>query len=621
VHLNRNFTSETELKEKLDFIYDQSRKGHSFHGIIEVAFNEVTIITAIHNIKGNKGANTPGIDKNKMEKYLQMDRNELIALIKREVRNYRPRPVRRKYILKSNGKQRPLGIPTILDRIIQECLRIVIEPIAEAKFYPQSYGFRPYRATKHAMKDIMNILCKKAKAKPIYAIEGDITGYFDNINHRIMLKKLWKIGVHDKRVLAMIEKMLTAGYMENDIRYDTLTGTVQGGIISTVLANIYLNDFDWSVGRMYHHPKQKCKDESTDRKRLRRNGVNPKYLIRYCDDWIILTTTQQEAEKQLKYLRKYFKHRLKLDLSEEKTLITNLTTHYAKFLGCIIKAGLPRASPDRQNPSNIVGKHYPDMKRLKLKVKETNKEIKLLRHMTDEDRAIQVEKVNAKITGLAEYYKTTICSNAFSYIDDKINKAAYAVFSKIHGQNYNNYKVPLCCLTNRPQRHKGYKSKTFAVKYNDMYIGITKAFITHSQWLKYPFNQEITPYTSKGRDLYLMQYNKKKRLPLDRPPLYDINTLMHSKDKGLNNFEYYMNREYAFNRDKGICKICGQVLKVENRHCHRIEGKLAINRVNRVPNLAWVCKDCDNYIHGKEIPKYLGQKKVDKILKYRNKLN
>jgi len=150
----------------------------------------------------------------------------------------------------------------------------------------------------------MNLINKKANTKPLYAIEGDITGFSDNINHRVMIKKLWKIGVRDKRVLAIIKKMLTAGYMENNIKYDTSTGTVQGGIISTVLANIYLNDFDWSVGRRYHHPIPKCNHISSDRRRLRKNGINPKYLIRYCDDWIILTTTQEEAEKFLKYLRK-----------------------------------------------------------------------------------------------------------------------------------------------------------------------------------------------------------------------------------------------------------------------------------------------------------------------------
>lgn len=198
MHLKHNFKSEAELKEKLDFIYSQSSKGVSFHGIIEVAFNEVTIVTAIHNIKSNKGSKTAGIDKITIDTYLQMDKEELIKLIRRTVENYKAKPARRKYVPKQNGKMRPLGIPTLLDRIIQECLRIVIEPIVEAKLYPNSYGFRPYRATKHAIKDITSLISGSEKNKPIYAIEGDIKGYFDNINHKTLLKKLWKIGVHDK---------------------------------------------------------------------------------------------------------------------------------------------------------------------------------------------------------------------------------------------------------------------------------------------------------------------------------------------------------------------------------------------------------------------------------------
>ncbi len=132
----------------------ESSKGKSFHGIIEVAFNEIAIITAIHNIKSNKGSKTAGIDKIKMDKYLQTDKEMLIELITKSVKPYKAKPAKRRYIEKQNGKMRPLGIPTILDRIIQECLRIVLESIVEAKFYANSYGSRPYRAAKHAVMDI-----------------------------------------------------------------------------------------------------------------------------------------------------------------------------------------------------------------------------------------------------------------------------------------------------------------------------------------------------------------------------------------------------------------------------------------------------------------------------------
>ncbi len=363
MHINSKVASEGQLKERLDLIYARSKEGRSFHGLYELAFNPVTIVTAIHNIKSNKGSYTPGVDKNNINYYLQMPYQELIELVQSTVKNYQPKPVRRIYIPKKNGKMRPLGIPTMLDRIIQECIRIVIEPICEAKFYPHSYGFRPYRATKHAIKDVVNNINSAKNDVPKYVIEGDIKGCFDNINHHILLNKCYRIGIHDKRILMLIKQMLKAGYIESDLKHITEIGTPQGGIISPLLANIYLNNFDWMVGRMYQEPKQQCQNVYTDRRRLKLHGVVPKYLVRYADDWIIMTTTEKEANRLLKYLRKYFRYKLKLELSEEKTVITDMTQRYIKFLGFLIQADYKRPTPDNPHPTKLVGKPRPDFKK------------------------------------------------------------------------------------------------------------------------------------------------------------------------------------------------------------------------------------------------------------------
>ena len=215
--------------------------------------HEVTIVTAVHNIKSNKGSKTAGVDEIKMDSYLQMPKQELIDLIQRKFHKYQPKPARRVYIPKSNGKQRPLGIPSAIDRVVQECMRIVLEPICEAQFYPHSYGFRPYRAQKHAIRDIVNVINAGCRSpdQPVWAVEGDIKGCFDNINHRLLLQKLWRMGIHDKRVLSIIKAMLKAGYIESGIYYATTIGSPQGSILSPLLSNVYLNDFDWYIGRSY----------------------------------------------------------------------------------------------------------------------------------------------------------------------------------------------------------------------------------------------------------------------------------------------------------------------------------------------------------------------------------
>jgi RNA-directed DNA polymerase len=455
MHIKRSFTSEQELKEIQDFIYKKSREGKSFNGILEAACNEVTIITAIHNIKSNKGANTPGVDGNRMDRYLQMDKRKLIRLVQKSIEDFNPKPVRRTYIRKQNGKLRPLGIPTAIEKIMQECIRLIIEPICEAKFYPESYGFRPYRGTNHAMKMAITLVSLRTQHKPVIAVEGDIEGFFDNLNHRTLLKKLYNIGVKDKRILRIIKKMLDAGYVFEGENYITDKGTIQGSVLSPLLANVYLNDSDWVVGRMYHHPGTNGKKIGGVRASLKRKGITPKYLIRYCDDWIILTATLNEAIRILGYLHKYYKYRLKLNLSKEKTIITDLTEKRAKFLGYELEAKPPRASPKDQGFKGLVGKFYPSKEKAIAKTKAICEEIFKLHSMeSTQTMAAQIEKINAIITGTAEYYRVAICSNIYRYMDHRIMQTAYRTFRKIYGKKYKEHLVPLTTLNNRPQRHQ-----------------------------------------------------------------------------------------------------------------------------------------------------------------------
>lgn len=378
MHLSVRFSTEKELKQFQDLLYEKSGQGVSFTGLLEAMVSEVTIVTAVHNIKSNKGSKTAGVDRMKMDKYLQMPKEELFQLIQSNISNYKPKPAKRKYIEKANGKKRPLGIPTVLDRIIQECMRLILEPICEARFYPHSYGFRPYRAQKHAIRDIVNVINASVKSKdqPVWAVEGDIKGCFDNINHRFLLKKLWRIGIHDKRVLKIISQMLKAGYIDQDLYHATEMGTPQGGILSPLLSNVYLNDFDWYVGRCYMEPHRQCKHKCNDTRRLKWSGITPKYNFRYADDWVILTSTEQEAFRMKHELTKYFKHRMKLELSQEKTYVTDLRKNGIHFLGYIVKAERKRKTPDPATWSdNLVGKPFPDMERLTKKIHTLQKKL------------------------------------------------------------------------------------------------------------------------------------------------------------------------------------------------------------------------------------------------------
>ena len=626
MHINVKFSNETDLKKLLDLLYEKSKTGNVFTGLLEAITDEVVIVTAIHNIKSNKGSKTTGVDKIKMDKYLQMPKDEVIYLVKKSICDYKPKPAKRVYIDKGNGKKRHLGIPTILDRIVQECIRIIIEPICEARFYPHSYGFRPYRSQKHAIRGIVNVINAnyKSKDQPFWALEGDIKGCFDNINHRILLKKLWDIGVHDKRVIQIIKAMLSVGYIEYDMLKNDDKGTPQGGILSPLLANVYLNDFDWYVGRKYYEPHRKCKYKCNDSRRLKWSGITPKYNFRYADDWVILTSSKKEAERLKRELSRYFKYKLKLELSEEKTKVTDMRIDGIHFLGFVIKAEKPRRTPaDKEIKEHFVGKPYPDMKRLSKKIQNLCKEIRDIRNYSAvNSRIAQIQYINSVIMGIAEYIKIGISSHAFHVIDRRVNNSALSTWKRMYPDKYNEWQIPLKDLANLPHRHEGYISKTFAIPYENMWIGITMAFITHVRYEAKPFNQKMTPYTPEGRKIYVNYRNKNKPLPKDRPSINtsdDLCMAVYAENKM--NFEYFMNREYAFNRDKGKCRCC-KIPLYENptANCHHVDNKLPIDKINKVNNLAWVCRSCHLMIHGSEIPESLDTKVVKKIEKFREKL-
>lgn len=625
VHLNVRFSTEAELKQTLDFLYEKSKEGIAFTGLVEAMVNEVTIVTAIHNIKSNKGSKTAGVDQMKMDKYLQMPKEDLIALIRDNFSNYKPKPARRVYIPKKNGKQRPLGIPTVLDRIIQECVRIIIEPICEARFYPHSYGFRPYRAQKHAIRDIVNVINAStfSQDQPVWAVEGDIKGCFDNIDHRILLKKIWRIGIHDKRVIKMIQQMLKAGYIESGTLNDTNLGTMQGGILSPLLSNVYLNDFDWFVGRMYMEPHRQCKHKCNDTRRLKWSGVTPKYNFRFADDWVILTSTEQEAYRLKRMLTKYFRNKMKLELSQEKTFVTDLRTEGIHFLGFVVKAEKKRRTPDpRTWTDNLVGKPLPDMERLKDKIQKIANEVREIGEITERSvQAAQIQRVNSMIVGLAQYLQPSICSHAFHAIDRRINNTALAVWKRRFPKHYNKYQIPLEMLCNLPHRHEGYKSKTFAVPIEGEWFGITYAFITHSKYESKPFDQRMTPYSEEGRRIYSYYRNRSKPLPCDRPSVNtakDIQLSVYAKT--VFNFEYFMNREYAYNRDNGKCKCCKTPLFLDNKkYCYHIKGELQLDKVNKVQNLIWLCNSCYRMVNNGPIPPNIDEKVLKRIEKYKQK--
>lgn len=619
--LNKVPTNERELKELLQNLYGiakqnyNERKESNFTGILEIITAEPTIVTAIHNIKSNKGSKTPGVDDMTIDDYLNKGYEEVIELVKYHFTDYKPSMVRRVYIPKPGKKEkRPLGIPTIIDRIIQECVRIVLEPIAEAQFFEHSYGFRPMRSADMAIARIKRI---NQTAKCHWAVEGDIKGFFDNIDHNVMIKSLWNLGIRDKRVLCIVKQMLKAGIM-NECSVSEL-GTPQGGIISPLLANIYLNRFDNFITADFERKRlRKPKSRRDGELTAMRNHSNLKtcYYIRYADDWIIMTDNPTDAEK-LKYkAKRYLRDTLKLELAEDKTLITNSRKRHIKFLGTETKMY-------RKN-GKWVCKTAPERERFHRKMENLRRELFYLRKTSTQDTerlVYNIIRVNSIIVGILNYYsmcdQLSVAAKKYGW---KLKYTAYKSLKKYGGKWTPAYKT-----ANLIGLHAGHKANLPAIYYKNMYIGITDLYF--AKWvIPTSKNQKETPYTTEGLRIYYERMNKR---PL-RTRVDEVNSNEHAlairmTKSPLYNFEYFMNRPYVYNRDKGKCRICLNIVAPHEVEIHHVDLSLPYNLRNKVNNLITTHDYCHDLVHSNSnleghIPA-LNTNTIKNIRKYREKLN
>ncbi len=231
-----------DMQTTFEELYKNSSEGKINKDLYSLIISPNNLKLAYRNIKANKGSMTEGVDKKSIQFLQKMDENEFVNYIQKKLENYQPSPVRRVYIPKPNGKQRPLGIPSIVDRICQQAIRQILEPICEAKFNKHSHGFRPLLGTETAINDVY---FRIQRSHCYWTISIDIKGFFDNVNHRRLRQALWGIGVRDTRVIQILQKMLKAEIVEPDgNRIKPTKGTRQGGNISPLLANVYQNCLD-----------------------------------------------------------------------------------------------------------------------------------------------------------------------------------------------------------------------------------------------------------------------------------------------------------------------------------------------------------------------------------------
>lgn len=611
--------SEADLRNTLDEMFVISKSAHSNNqtpsitGLVELMSAKATIVTAIHNLKSNKGSETPGVDGKTMQRdYLQQSFEWVIQDIQTAFKHFEPQKIRRKYIDKpGKTEKRPLGIPTVRDRIVQECMKIVLEPILEAQFYKHSYGFRPMRDAQMALQRITDYVHDTGYH---WIVEGDISKCFDKINHGILLKRLYHMGIKDTRVLQIIKAMLKAGIIgECEINDD---GTPQGGVLSPLLANAFLDIFDEWLSKQWENKSTRFEYNRRDIKfeaLRKRSNLIPAYLIRYADDFVIITDSRQHAMWWKQRVQKFLWDKMRLSLSEEKTLITDVRRQYIHFLGYEYKVAKGKAR------KGYISRTIPDRKRLRQKILQLNEELKSIPNNWSREKVIHaINLINSKIRGVINYYTNcTWVYVAMAKYDRMLQMTAKRQLKKYKGKWIRANKTQ-----NLVNVHQDYKMKIPAIKFRDIWVGVTS--LVFCKWERSPLKkQEETPYSEEGRQIYFERTKKKRRNARldDMLNLKTSEVLSWEHRHKFYNFEYYMNRAYALNRDRLKCRVCGKWLYHGTVHSHRINPKLPINKVNKVANLASMDSECYKLVNNANLPiDHLESKVCRKVKEFRNKL-
>jgi group II intron reverse transcriptase/maturase len=513
---------------------------------------EIWLRVAHHKVNANQGRETAGIDGESLSNFngnLDGNLEELRQLL--QAKTFEPRPVRRVYIPKANGKKRPLGIPGIRDRIVQEALRMILEPIWEADFSMHSYGFRPNRSTYDAMTYIGKRFAGNGGSNYQWIIEGDIASYFDTIPHRRLIKVIKK-RVADRNIRELIWKFLRAGVMYRKSIEETLTGTPQGGIVSPLLANIYLHAMDKYMESKYLNLPYHIRDK-------RRNQGKGNFLyVRYADDFVVLCNGTKAEALAMKEELKELLSTMGLTLSEEKTKVTHITEGF-DFLGYRVIRSMG------QNGKMVAKVLIPE--------KAVKKFQQKIRHIFDPSSTN--ESVNAKIQaqnwltrGWCEYYRST---NSPSIWFGKLSNELYWLAAHWLGRKY---KSNIPAIMRRFKKDNTFGTKTRKLVRPDEYKA--KRFVAKTWHNPYTEKEAVKEEKDRIKREILFSYDKIWIGDHHRPGEMDL-------------------REEAIALKGTTCELCGTTLhpsEVEVDHKRLRTRFKDIKEANSMDNLQILCTPC-----------------------------
>jgi group II intron reverse transcriptase/maturase len=576
--------------------------------------SEANILLAYRNIKKNTGSNTKGTDGKTIANLAKLETKDLVMLVRNKLQNFQPQKVRRVKIPKPNGKTRPLGIPTISDRLVQQCILQVMEPICEAKFYKHSYGFRPLRSTKHAIARAYHLA---QKANLHYVVDVDIKGFFDNIDHGKLLKQIWSLGIRDKTLIAIISKLLKAEIEGIGI---PTKGTPQGGIISPLLANIALNEYDhwiksqWEEMRTKHNydrwrtdkiNRKSYMDSSNKVRALSKSNLKEVYIVRYADDFKLFCRNHTDAVKIFEATKKWLKDRLKLEVSPEKSKIVNLRKGYSDFLG--IKLKVTKKRKEKNGKDKFVVQSHIGNKAYQKIIETIKRHAKKMQKPIHNKPEMAVRNYNSYVLGVHNYYScATHCVLDFNQVTFS-TRSTLKNRLPLRKKNAND-KIP-------KYMEKSYEnSKQLRFLYETPMLPI--GYIQHQKQMN--FSQKSI-YVSKDREEI---HQNQKAISTS-----DLRYLVENPIQG-QSAEYNDNRVSLFVGQYGKCYVTGKPLIIGDMHCHHIKPR-ALGGTDEYKNLVLIEENIHRLLHltkDEIIAEYvrklgLSTKELEKVNRLRKQAN
>jgi group II intron reverse transcriptase/maturase len=607
-----------DFQKVQDKLYAKSRKNAVFQNLMQYVLMEENIKLAYRNIKKNDGSKTAGVDNKTIKNLANLSTEKLIKIVNDKLIWYKPQAIRRVEIPKDNDKTktRPLGIPTIMERLIQQCFLQVLEPICEAKFHDRSNGFRPNRSQANAIRQCYDYM---SVTEAHFVVDIDIKGFFDNVSHGKLLKQMWTMGIRDKKLLSIVSAMLKAevagiGFPEK--------GTAQGGVISPLLSNIVLNELDWWVTSQWediptrHQYKGFIHENGTQSKAnkyivLRKSKLKECYIVRYADDFKIFCKRRSDANKMFDAVKLWLKDRLGLEINLEKSKVINLKRAYSEFLGLKLKVA-KKGTKNKKNPKPkyIVRSHVRDkaISKIKTKLDRLIHDIEFPSGKHTEYQAIS--RYNSFVIGTHNYYNmATRISSDFKKLAFSVHKSLKARLQKrIKTKTVmDKKKIPY----NLPQHIKERYGKSSQLKFvNREHPIVPIGFVQYHMPMQK--RKSVNAYTPQGR--------AKIHNNLECVNMEILHNLMRNPNLKCTT-EFNDNRLSLYCAQLGKCAITGVILEIGNMYCHHKLPRQLGGKDN-YQNLMIVADDVHKLIHATKsvtIKKYMD--KLQLALKEKKKID